>query len=293
MKKLHIIILLYILITTCVKAQNSNIESKTIQPTIMVIPYANNDQDLLQSLERDINTRVAISKVKEGFDNRKFSTIDLKAKLKQLENDKTMESTNQSSLKQQVIEISGADLYVEVETKINYSNSGNSVTVIINGFDAYSGISLSNKVGNSAKFYTDNFEKLTINAVNSVIEDFLNTMQIKFEDIVKNGRITSLNITFGNESKYTMDSEIDKDHKLLSENIEEWMEKNAFKSYFHIQGQTSTKMIIDEFRLPLRDINNNNYRISKFVSEFRAFLRAKGLDTTRDIQGSKIFITIN
>jgi hypothetical protein len=152
---------------------------------------------------------------------------------------------------------------------------------------------LANKVGNSPKFYTDNYEKLTEKAVEGLIEDFLNTMQLKFDEMVENGRIASLNITFSEGSSMDMDTEIGETGKLFSEVMEEWLEKNTYKSYFHLQGTTATKLIVDELRLPFQDEEGKTYRPTKFAASLRNYLKTIGLESERDVQGSKIFITIN
>lgn len=54
----------------------------------------------------------------------------------------------------------------------------------------------------------------------------------------------------------------------LSDQLEEWMAKNAFKNNYHIQGITDTKMIFDDVRIPLKDGNGNNYSSNKFALEF-------------------------
>jgi len=267
--------------------------AKNIQPTIMVIPFVKESQDMRTILESDINLRVAVSKVKEGFDNRGFNTIDFRARVKQLNNDKAMELENRTSLKQEIIELSGADIYIETEATINRSSGGNSVTVIVTAYDAFSGFSLSNKVKTSPKFYSENYEKLTEKACEGLVEEFLNTLQSKFDEIVQNGRIATMSITFAEGSTVDMDAEVGDSGEILSDQIEQWLEKNAYKGYFHTQGVTSTKMLVDELRVPFKDEKGNNYRISKFASEFRQFLKGLGLESTRDIQGNKLFITIN
>ncbi len=265
-------------------------KSLTVQPTIMVIPFAKENENLRTVLENDINRRVGITKVKEGFDKRGATTTDFLAKLKQTQTEKVMEMDNKNSLKQQIIELSGADIYVETEVTQQESGTGNYVTVILTAYDAFTGQSLANKVCNSPKFYTTDYTKLTEKAVDACIDDFLNTMNIKFGDIVKNGRSLSMNITFAQGSKNDLDMTIN--DKLLSEIIEDWLAKNAYKKYYHVQGTTATKMIIDDVRVPLKDEKGNNYRTAKFVAEFRKFLKENQLECTRDIQGSKIFITI-
>ncbi len=108
-----------------------------------------------------------------------------------------------------------------------------------------------------------------------------------------NGRIATLSITFGQSATVDLDTEMGTPPQLLSDQIENWLEKNAFKGYFHTSGVTATKMLVDELRVPFKDANGNNYRISKFAAEFRNFLKGLGIESTRDIQGNKIFITIN
>lgn len=275
------------------KTEVKQTQSKNVQPTIMVVPFAKETQDMRTVLENDVNLRLAVSKVKEGFDNRGFNTIDFRAKVKQLNNDKALELENKNSLKQEIIELSGAEIYIETEATINRAEGGNSVTVIITAFDAFSGFSLANKSKTSPKFYSDNYEKLTEKACEGLVEDFLNTLQSKFDDIVQNGRIASMNITFAEGATKDMDSDIGEPSEIFSDKIENWLEKNAFKGYFHVQGVTSTKMIVDELRLPFRDDKGNAYRVSKFVAEFRSFLKTLGFESSRDLQGNKIFITIN
>lgn len=277
-------------------AQTSNVASTItaaqVQPTIMVIPFVKEHENIRDILESNVNKRVAITKVKEGFDNRGVNTIDFLAKVKQLQTDRAFEMENRTSIKQQIVEMSGADIYVETEVSVNYSEKGNSVTIILTGYDSFSGHSLSNKVCTSPRFYTDDINKLTEKAVEACIEEFLDTMNEKFGDIVENGRSLSLNITFAEESAFDMDSEVGEDNDLLSDAIEDWLAENAYKNYFHIQGATATKLIVDDVRVPLRDDRGNSYRTSKFAAAFRNHLKSLGIDSSRDIQGTRIFITI-
>ncbi len=268
-------------------------KTATIQPTIMVVPFVKEDENIRTVLETDANKRIAIARVKEGFDKRGFTTIDFRAKLKQSQTDKAFELENQTSLKQQIIELSGADFYVETDVVVNYGSSGNSVSITLNGYDAFSGQSLANKVGMSPKFYTTDITKLTDKAIEVCIEDFLNILNQKFSAIIADGRTLAMNVTFSPASKWNMDAEVGTDKNMLSDVIEDWLEKNAYKGYYHMQGVTASKMIVDDIRVPLKDEGNvGNFRVSKFVSEFRKYLKSLGIETTRDIQGSKIFIAI-
>lgn len=268
-------------------------EIKTVQPKIMVIPYTKEGEDIRVVLENDINKRITLAKIKEAFDSRGFSTIDFVAKLKSISQNSVFNSDNQSDIKSQLIEMSGADIYVEAEMDIQLSESGNSVKVIISAYDISTGMSLANKIGESGKFYIQDIGKLAGKAIETCAGDFLNVMQLKFNDIVENGRSLIINFGFEQNSVYSMSSEIGNQGLQLSDEIELWIESNAYKNNYHIQGTTDKQMIFDDVRVPLKDPKNGtNYNANKFALEIFKFMRSLGLQIQRDIKGSTIYITI-
>ncbi|MDR1654154.1 MAG: DUF6175 family protein [Prevotellaceae bacterium] len=285
------------LFTTAVFAQNKAIDSGgqvvTVQPKIMVIPYTKEGEDLRTILEQDENKRIAIAKIKEGFDSRGFTTVDFVAKLKAAKDNNIFTSDNQTDIKTQIVEMSGADVYVQAEVIAERGQSGNSVKLILTAYECSTGNSLSNKVGESGRFYTDDFNKLSSKAVESCVDDFLNVMQAKFTDIVNNGKSIIIDISFSPESKYKMSSEVGEDGLPLSDVVEMWMEENAFKNNYHIQVTTDVKMIFDDVRIPLKDQSTgNNYNPNKFGLEMFKFFKKLGISIGRDVKGSTIYITI-
>ena len=292
MKKLLVVILTCALFAGDAYPQETADAEKTIQPTIMVIPFAQKGQSLRSVYERDELVRIAITKVKEGFDARGVNTIDLRAKLKQLSNNEVIQEDQATDMKDEIIKLSGADVYVEVEANKNLSGSGNSVTVIMTAYDAFSGESYSNKVANSPKFYTDNFEKLVSSAVEDEIDNFLNQINEKFTDIIENGRTLVLNIGFLDGADNDFDMEVGDEGDFLSDVVEDWVYDNAYKNYYHIQGTTSNKMIFDIIKVPLKDDRGRNFRISRFAAEFRNYLKDFGLESERVINGNNVNITI-
>lgn len=296
MKKIIALVSLFIL-PLLVPAQNPSSETpkqiQTVQPKIMVIPYVKEGEDLRTILESDVNKRIAITKIKEAFDNRGFTTVDFVAKLKAMNADAVFSMDNKSDFKSQIIQSSGADVYVEAEVSVLFSESGNQVKMILTGYECSTGNSLSNKVGESGKFYTDDIGKLASKAVESCAEDFLNTMQNKFTDIVNNGKSIIIYFGFDENSEYLMSSEVGNQGLLLSDELELWMEEHAYKNNYHIQGTTDKQMIFDDVRIPLKDPNTgNNYNPNKFALEIFKFMRSLGLTINRDIKGNTIFITI-
>jgi hypothetical protein len=274
-------------------ATNSGGQVATVQPKIMVIPYTKEGEDLRTILEGDENKRIAIAKIKEGFDSRGFTTVDFVAKLKAAKDNNAFTSENQSDIKSQIIQMSGTDVYVQAEVIVEKGQSGNSVKLILTAYEASTGNSLSNKVGESGKFYTEDFNKLASKAVESCVEDFLNVMQNKFTDIVNNGKSVIIDISFSADSQTKMSSEIGTDKLPLSDQLEMWMEKNAFKNNYHIQGTTDLRMIFDDVKIPLKDqASGNNYNPNKFALELFKFFKSLGLQPAKDVKGSTIYITI-
>lgn len=268
-------------------------QAVTVQPKIMVIPFTKEGEDIRTILEADVNRRIAITKIKEAFDSKGFTTVDFTAKLKAAKDNNMFTSENQTDIKTQIIQMSGADIYVQAEVNEQKAQSGNSVTLILTGYEASTGNSLSNKVGESGRFYTDDFGKLASKAVVNIAEDFLNVMQTKFTDIVNNGKSVIVDISFDTGSQHTMASEnLSTSGLPLSDELEEWMGKNAFKNNYHIQGTTDLKMIFDDVRIPLKDANGNNYNPNKFALEIFKFLKSLSLDVKKDVKGSTIYITI-
>ena len=81
--------------------------------------------------------------------------------------------------------------------------------------------------------------------------------------------------------------------KIVSELIEEWMAENSHNGYFHSQGTSSTKMVFDIVKVPLKDEKGNNYRVSKFVSNMRKYFKTLGIKADRTIVGNAITITLS
>lgn len=267
-------------------------ENTSVQPKIMVVPFVTESEDVRTVLEQDPDKRIVLTKIKEAFDSRGFTTVDFLAKLKATSVQEGMSREQQTDLKSSIISASGADIYVDAEMVINRSSSGNSVKVIVTAYDISTGNSLSNKVGDSGKFYTDDFGKLGAKAIESCATDFLNIMQTKFDDIVQNGRSINMTIGFEETSSYNMDSEFGDEGLTLADLIEMWFEENAYQGNFHVQGTTATKMIVDDVRIPMRDSNGNNYTLAAFGREFLKFARKTGLKITRNVVNNSLIITI-
>lgn len=268
-------------------------QTAVVQPKIMVVPFTKDGEDIRTVLDNDVNRRLAITKVKEGFDNKGYTTVDFVGKLKAARDNQVFTSDNQTDIKSKIIEMSGCDIFVIAEVDAKKDNSGTSVNVILSAYEVSTGNSLSNKVGSSGKFFTDDFGKLTSKAVEKCIDEFTQTMTSRFTEIEKNGHSVLVTFSFAEGSSLNMTSEVGKDKLALSDVLEDWVTKNSVNGNYHIQGTTDLKMIFDDIRIPLRDKNGNRYSSNKYALEIFNFLKSVGLQPGKEIKGGTIYITIN
>jgi hypothetical protein len=265
----------------------------TVQPKIMVIPYTKKGEDIRTILEDDVNKRIALTKIKEAFDNRGFTTVDFAARLKAMTRSAALSDDSQTDIKTLIIQQSAADIYVEAEVDARFSSSGNEAKIIITAYDAGTGNSLANKVGESGRFLISDVSLLASKAVDRCIEDFLNVMQAKFTEIASNGRSIYLEVNISKDSEYTMSSEVGARGMLLSDEVEEWVAANAYKNLYTSPSQTEYKLIFDDVRIPLKDPDTgNNYNPNKLGLSMAQFFRSLGVRVKRTVDRNKLFFTI-
>lgn len=294
MKQLHKLLLAMLCCLTAgyLQAQKGG-DIITVQPKIMVIPYTKKGEDIRTILEDDVNKRIALTKIKEAFDNRGFTTVDFTARLKAMTRSASLSDDSQTDIKTLIIQQSAADIYVEAEIDARFSSSGNEAKIIITAYDAGTGNSLANKVGESGRFLVSDVNVLVSRAVERCIEDFLNVMYAKFTEIANNGRSMYLEVNISKNSEYTMSSEVGAQGALLSDEVEEWVAKNAYKNQYTSPNLTEYKLIFDDVRIPLKDPDTgNSYNPNKFGLAMLQFFRSLGLKVKRTIDRNKLFITI-
>lgn len=290
MKKSIIQTVLFLLCMLPTIAQN------VVQPKIMVIPYTKEGEDIRTVLEADENKRIVLTKIKEAFDERGVTTIDFIAKLKAMESGNVFNLDNKQDAKSLIIDMSGADIYVEAEIicqqgYVSGKEEGR-VKVVVTAYETATGASLANKVGESGTFYTSDIGKLGMKAISSCADDFLRVMQTKFSDIAENGRSLMLQIGFEENSQYTMESEVGNQGFQLQDEIELWVEEHSHNGNYHLQGVSPMKMVFDDIKLPLTDETGKNYSTSKFGMEILRFFRSLNIQVSRSNRGNTLYITI-
>ena len=78
----------------------------------------------------------------------------------------------------------------------------------------------------------------------------------------------------------------------MSDALEMWVEENAYKGNYHIQGTTDKQMLFDDIRIPLKDENGRTYNINKFGLKLLTFFRNLGIKIERTTSNNMLIVTI-
>jgi hypothetical protein len=289
MKKLFTIALILI-------GQLTFAQVNTNQPTIIVVPHTFKGQDIRETIEGEngFNIRTVLARMKEAFDSRGFTTYDFISTVKRMETLNLFNSQTQTGYKEEIAKNSGADIYIDVELVVDRSEpNGTELKLIIEAVETATGRSLSNKIAASGRYHTNDINKLVLLAIDKTKDDFMNTLQAKFTDIVNNGRSIIIEFRLAQGSKINFNSEVGKDGDLLSEAIMDFMAANSFKNQNKKSVSTAKLLIYEDVRIPIRQQNGQNYPIDEFGRVLRKFLRNLHLSPTIEYLRGQIVVTIN
>ncbi|WP_316822607.1 DUF6175 family protein [Pedobacter gandavensis] len=259
---------------------------------IMVVPYNKQDENIQTVLDNNPAIRTAVSKVKEAFDQRGWSTVDFVANLRAAQANAAFTADRQATFKSDLLSGSGADFYVQVDVQNSTDDAGTNITLNVTAFETHSGASFSNQTASSGRFATNDVEKLIIKAFEKMQEEFMNNLMVKTDEIRDIGRALVIHFNLDENCKIDFDAELD-GGSFLNEAIEEWISANAFRGRANLAGIVENKMIFDEVRIPLFDQETDKpYNPNKFANEIIRFLKSKNLTATRNVKGQSLFVTI-
>ncbi|MBR4324842.1 MAG: hypothetical protein IKP73_04880 [Bacteroidales bacterium] len=264
----------------------------TTQPKIAVVPYIKEGQNYRTLYEDDANIRIVMTKIREAFDAKNFTTVDFVAKLQaQSQASEVYGEGTKRDLKSQILQLTGADMYVVAEIITNFASSGNSVRIIMTAYDIATGNSLANKVADSGELYTNDVGGLATRALARTSGEFLEVLQNKFNKMVLEGRSISVDFTLDEETELTFSTEVETGNTIADE-IELWVAENAYQNNYHTTGTSDLYMNFDDIRIPIRDENGNNYKPLMFRMALTKFLKSIKLNSKIDINGYAFHVKI-
>jgi hypothetical protein len=262
-------------------------------PTIMVVPYKAEGKSFKDVLKNDFDRRIAVAKVQESFNKKGVSTIDFEAKHNAAIRSANFEMNDAQTVDKQLLRNSGSDVYVTVDLKKDFASNGNRVALILKAYETSTGKVLANKQNWSGRFRTNAIDQLSVMAIRSVMDDFLNQVNANFQKKASNGNTIVLNVSIASDSATDMDTELGNDMIPLSDLLRIWVKKNAFNGSYHVQGSVAEAIIFDQIQVPPKDGNGNPFSVSDFAFNLWDYLRSDiGIACKKRVDGNTVYITI-
>lgn len=261
---------------------------------VLVMPWTMEHQDIRTVLDSSFDLRVALTKVKEAFENRGLRVKGFEETLKSAKMADVLTGDNQADLKSTLVQFANTDIVVEVEF-LFYKNPGsNNVKINLTAFESSTALSLSSKTAVSNQNNSNDVGLHVIGAMEKIADDFMNTMTIGFNDIIENGKPVLVNVSLDKNSSNNFDSEIASvSGKELSLIIEDWISDHAVKGNYSPPNVSSNKMVFPEVRIQLLNpVDCKRYSSNRYAKELSNYLKTLNINSNSKSIGNSLFITI-
>lgn len=263
-------------------------------PTITVVPYKLDDETYKEVLQTDIDLRMAIAKVQEGFNKLGATTVDFEGRLEAMWRSREFNANAVQSEEKKLLDNSGADVYVVVDFLKDISASeGSRVSLNMKAYMTSSGENLSSSVGWTNRFHTQNIDELCVYAVEGQLKGFLDDLAVNFARRIGEGNSVVLRITRLPESATTLESSVGSEGYTLSNVIRRWVRANAQDGRYHLQGVVADEMIFDNVKIPAKDSDGLPMDAAQFGDNLLYYLNTEmKVPCKMTIDGNSIYINL-
>jgi hypothetical protein len=252
----------------------NDINTSTVQPTIVVVPFTTTGQDALNLYESKFEYRAIINEINNAINNRgSFMPQDLQEIISRIKENAVINELNDVSIDPvtKLLNNVTADILIKAEIYIFSENSLNSVQITLKAIDKASGKTIfASPLLSSPSFKTTDYAYLAkrVLAEGDAIGAFCNGMSNAFQSIATNGR--SIQIIFESSSSSVLAFEDeDKEMNTVGDLIIDWIKKTAYKGYFKIRTQTPKQLYFEEVRIPFKNSDGSNYDVNSYARELR------------------------
>lgn len=283
--------------------------SQSKKPTIMVVPSDNyciqhgftttfNNQgakevlpDYKRAVQNDADLNVAISIIGQMMADRGFPIKLLEQEIKSLAQDADEEAMMTSKSGGEIAEspvdklkkVAKSDILIQINWTINKLGPQRSLTLNLQGIDAYTNKQIAAGVGTGEPTYSAELPILIEEAIANHLDNFIRQLQNHFNNMLENGREVSLRVYCWDNSAYDLESEVQGEE--LSFLIEEWVNQHTVKKSFNLSDVTENMMRFEQVRIPLYDSNNNGVDTRKWAKGLVQYLKSIGVPSKLTVKG--------
>lgn len=250
-----------------------------MNPTIVIVPDMTDGSDLetlRKKVLEDPTLKYAINKLADEFGRHGYTTQDAFVLLQNRINSAMMNLDTQSDLSTELLKGIPGDIVVNVDMQMYTENRQSECRLTLKAVEKQTGNILSTVPFPSGRYITTEYIKLVDYAIKQIKGDFFNTLQAKFEDIIRQGRTVVIDM---NLSQTVTDWDFDQDSPATGDTFKdaltEWLEAHCHQSVPNMTLDTD-KVIQVRMNIPLWNLGKNKaYTLSNFSSDLRKFFKAQ------------------
>jgi hypothetical protein len=234
-----------------------------------------------QAFQEDTELNQVISQIGSLMIDRGFPLKDAEQELKAIEaREAEMNMTSSKSSGSSVSESpldklknkAKADILIQIWWKVNKTESGKSVSFVLEAFDTYTSKRIASATGTGAPNNQDIVPVLIQKAVLEKVDAFNAQLQRHFDDMFNNGR--EIRLTVRKWDSWENDLETEVDGTELTEHIENWVRDNAVGKRYNVTDASENLMSIEQVRIPLYDESGNPIDARQFARGLQKHLKA-------------------
>ena len=250
--------------------------------------------DYRRAMIGDVNMKMCISKVSDVLRNRGYPPKMLDESLKNIELDQALTEVTtskggediSSSQIDKILLSARADIMIRLYYDLKKKGPLYYVTFSLEGIDAYTSETIGSVSGSSSPGPESDLSIILEEAVNQHVDLFISKLQVYFNDMLKNGRKISLNVSKFDGWEYDLESD-NFGYDELSTLIDDWVMDNTVQGRYNLNFSDDKKMRFESVRIPLyftdRRGNQKAMDSRRWANDLRKYLQELGI-TVKVIQ---------
>lgn len=269
----------------------SETQNLIAMPTIMVVPFKNDNETYKEALHANPDVQMAISKINEGFIAEGIETKDIITCI----NNADMYMARMSdgmSLDDMILANSGADVAVSVKVIKNENPQGLQVSLILRAIEIATGNTIADKSETSGR------KRATAEAICAPMArymvgqgGFMKQIATRLATKISTGQSIAVYFTIDPYSSVNMETEIN-NILPLSDILISWVKRHAQGGRYHSQGRTDTMLAFSDIYIDNSVEDGMQSDINDFALALYQYLKGLNLDIRRTITGNRLDITI-
>jgi hypothetical protein len=233
-----------------------------------------------QAFQEDTELNQVISQIGSLMIDRGFPLKDAEQELKAIEaREAEMNMTSSKSTGSSVSESpldklknkAKADILIQIWWKVNKTESGKSISFVLEAFDSFTSKRIASASGTGAPNSQDIVPILIQKAVLEKVDAFNSQLQGHFDDMFKNGR--EIRLTVRKWDSWENDLETEVDGTELTEHIENWVRDNTVSKRYSLSDASENLMSFEQVRIPLLDESGNPIDARQFARGLQKHLK--------------------